>query len=302
MTLRPLLLAFVSALALGPAAAHAARVAVVQSDDLEPYTAPVAPFLEALGEPADVYNLHGHRRDAEKLAERLKARPPEVVFALGAKAAWILHKRLPEVPIVYASILSPTRFDIEGRNVAGVSMIAAPERSISQLASFFPDLKRIVILRGPSIPNSRIIAMQAAAKVVELELEVVRVRTPKEVRDALSAATSQSDAVWLQADREVLDRSTYRFIVEETHRARVPLVVETENMVRAGGLFAVVPDAGGVGRTAADVAKDILAGDKPEGELVYADEVDLVLNVATVQTIQVPFEELMLDFVDVVVK
>ncbi|MFK7928901.1 MAG: ABC transporter substrate-binding protein [Myxococcota bacterium] len=297
MNLRPFLLA----LAL-VSPAWAGRVAVVQSDDLEPYTAPVQPFLDALGEPADVYNLGGHRRGAEKLAERLKARPPEVVFALGAKAAWIMHERLPDVPIVYASILSPSRFDIEGRNVAGVSMIAAPERSISQLASFFPELERVIVLRGPSIPNNRILAMEQAAAQVDLELVVERVREPKDVRAALTKVASKGDAVWLQADREVLDRNTYRLVVEETHRARVPLVVETENMVRAGGLFAVVPDPVGVGQKAAYLARGVLNGQKPEGEVVYADEVDLVLNVSTVPAIAVPFEELMLDFVDIIVK
>jgi len=292
------LLVLLGALVTSPALA--ARVAVVQSDELPPYTTPVEPFLEALGEPADVYNLRGREKDAEALVERLKADPPEVVFALGAKAAWIV-KRRTSIPVVYASILSPSRFDIEGRNVAGVAMIAAPGRSLGQLAAFFPSIKRLVVLRGPSIPDSRILEMTQVAQAAGLTLDVQRVRTPKELRNAF-ASVGDADAVWLQADREVLDKPTYIYVVEEARRARLPLVVETENMVRAGGMFAVVPDAEGVGRSAATLVQTVLNGQKPEGEVVYADDVDVVLNVETVKASEVPFDNLMLDFVDVVVE
>lgn len=295
------------ALALGaalagmtPTDALATRVVVIQSDELPPYTDPVQPFLDALGEPADVFNLRGREKDAEALVERLKADPPEVVFALGAKAAWIV-KRQTAIPVVYASILSPSRFDVEGRNVAGVAMVAAPGRSLGQLAAFFPSIKKLVVLRGPSIPDSRILEMTHVAESAGLTLDVRRVRTPKELRDALSDL-GDADAAWLQADRAVLDKQTYIYVVEESRRRRMPLVVETENMVRAGGMFAVVPDADGVGQSAAKLVQTVLNGQKPEGEVIYADGVDVVLNLDTVQAAGVAFDTLMLDFVDIVVE
>lgn len=300
MPISRLLTALVATLIAGPALAG--RVAVVQSDDLDPYTAPVQPFLDALGEPADVYNLRGRENDADALASRLVDDPPQVVFALGAKAAWLLRKRLPGVPVVHASILSPKRFDIEGPNTLGISMIAAPERTISQLSSFFPDIRRVGILRGPSIPDQRIQAMHAAAKAVGVRLVVVETAGPKQVRSHFHDLALEVDAIWLQADRQVLDRSTFRFMVEETQRMRLPLVVETENMVRAGGMFAVVPDAAGVGRQAAGLVRSLLDGATADGTVAYANDVDVVLNVGAVHTTQTPFEALMLDFVDVVVE
>jgi len=282
--------------------AEAARVAVVASDDLAAYTEPIRAFTEAIGEPVDVYNLRGRETDAENLAKRLSNRPPEVVFALGAKAAWILRKRLPSVPLVYAAILSPARFDIEGRGTVGVSTTAPPERTISQLASFFPGLRRVAVLRGPSIPDSTMAAMLEAAAVVGVEIVDHRVRTPKDVRLAFSSRGGDVDALWVQADREVLDRPTYRFAVEESQRLRLPLVVETENMVRAGGLFAVVPDPDGVGRRAAEVAKLLLAGEAADGRVEHVDEVDVVVNLTTVEGTRTSFDRLMLDFVDIAIE
>ena len=285
---------------LQPLVAHATRVVVIQSDDLEPYTTPVAPFLEALGEPADVYNLHGRKREAESVVARLKADPPDVVFALGAKAAWIVKERT-DIPVVYASILSPSRFDIEGRGTSGVSMVASPGRSLGQLVAFFPTIERLVLLRGPSVPDSRIAEIRNVAEAAGVALEVQRVRSPKDLRTVFAGLDTKADAVWLQADREILDKPTYVFVVEEAQRARVPLVVETENMVRAGGMFAVVPDPGGVGDKAAALVRAVLSGSEAEGDLVYADDVDVVLNVGVVEAVQLSFDSLMLDFVDVVV-
>lgn len=291
---------FLTALLL-PNVASATRVVVVQSDELTPYTAPVQPFLDALGQDADVYNLRGREKDADLLVERLEKDPPEVVFALGAKAAWTIKKRT-DIPVVYASILSPNRFDVMGVNVAGVSMVASPGRSLGQLAAFFPSIDRMVVLRGPSVPDSRILEMKHVAKAAGLTLEFIPVSSPKELRTAFAAIEDGVDAVWLQADREILDKPTYVFVVEEAQRSRVPLVVETENMVRAGGMFAVVPDPAGVGKKAAELVETVLNGQRPEGEVVYADGVQVVLSVPRVKESGIPFESLMLDFVDIVVE
>lgn len=283
--------------------AFAARVVVIISDEMEPYTAPVQPFLDELGESATVYNLRGRESDANALARRLQDNPPEVVFALGAKAAWIVRKQLPKVPLVYTSVLAPGRFDIEGTRTAGISMVAGPELAVSEFHNYFPDYKRIGVLRGPSIPDARIEAMEAAAKLLGIELAVERVRSPRDVRQALRNLGPKVDAFWLQPDRAVIDRPTYRFVVEETRRTRRPLVVETENMVRAGGMFATVPDLAGAGRQAAVVVREVLdEGRVLRGELFDPEEVDVVLSLPALRAAGGEIDPLLLDFVDVVVR
>ncbi|TVQ93200.1 MAG: hypothetical protein EA397_05340 [Deltaproteobacteria bacterium] len=283
--------------------AWGSRVVVIVSDDLSPYTDPVETFLEALGEPATVYNLRGRESDAMGLAKRLAKDPPEVIFALGAKAAWTARTQLPKVPLVYTSVLAPTRFGIEGTRTAGVSMVAGPELAVSEFHNYFPDYKKIGVLRGPSIPDARIEAMESAAKLLGIELEVQRVRNPRDVRQALRTLGPKVDAFWLQPDRAVIDRPTYRFVVEETRRTRRPLVVETENMVRAGGMFATVPDARGTGRQAASIVREVLdKGRYLRGEIVDPEEVDVVLSLSSLRAAGAELDPLMLDFVDVVVR
>jgi len=290
-------------LVAGSAQAAPPRVVVVQSDDLAPYVEPVPAFLTALGEPAIVINLHGQRSEAEALATRLKQQDPKVVFALGAKAAWAVKQALPHTPLLYASVLEPERYGLEGSQVTGVEMTVSSDTYLSQYVGFFPEHKRIGLLRGPSTSDEQLAEVQAAADASEVTLVVRSVTGPREVRRVASELAPLVDALWLRPDRAILTRDTFRGVVEETRRRRVPLLVETDNMVRAGGMFAVVPSAEGLGEQVAAMARRIADGAAPAVIPVEApDRVLVVLNTRAVDASNVSFDRLLLDFVDVVVE
>lgn len=280
-------------------ASAASRVAVVVSDDLAPYTDPVPAFLEALGEPAQVFNLHGRRSEADALVDRLRENRPEVAFCLGAKAAWTVHRSLPGLPVVYASVIEPERYGLDGPAVTGIAMTPDPVATISNFTTFFGDVKRIGVLRGPAIDDDRWREMERAAGDVGVELVFARVEQPRGLRAAYAELAPRVDGLWLVPDRAVLTPESFRLLTEETRRRRQPLLVETENMVEAGGLFAVVPDPGGIGRQAAALARAILDG-RPPGSLppAYPEDVRVAMNLRTLELAQVPFDRLLLDFVD----
>lgn len=286
-------------------AAHAGRnqVVVVQSDDLEAYTAPVPAFLEALDLPAQVVNLHGRRAEADALIKRLRTENPPVVFCLGAKAAWAVHQGLPSTPMVYTSVLDPQRYGIEGRQVTGVGMHLDPALHLSQFTSFFPDIKRLGVLRGPSLTDTRLRTLHAGAEAVGIELVVREVDAPRHVRGTLAGMADEIDGLWLQPDRGVLTRESFRAVTEETRRRGLPLLVETDDMVRAGALFAVVPDPDSLGRQAAGLVQRILDGAAPAIlEVQQPEDALVVLNLSTLERAGIEFDELMLDFVDVPVE
>ena len=281
-------------------AATAGRLAIVQSDDLAPYMVPVSAYLEEMDQPAIVLNLHGRQSEANGMVTRLRRERPDVVFCLGAKAAWAVKRGLPDTPMVYASIIDPGRYGIAGGQVTGIRMTVSPQTYLSQFVGFFPDVKRIGVLRGPLADDDRMAAIVAAAESVDVELFVRKVESPKRVRKAFEGLAGEVDAVWLQPDREMLKAEAFRFMADEARRRGLPLMVETENMVRAGAMFAVVPDLDGVGRQAARMSKLVVDGAAPavipEEE---AQRVLVVLNQRTLKLTEIPFDELLLDFVDV---
>ena len=285
-------------------AAHAApRVAVIQSDDLGPYTEPVEAFLEELGEPATVVNLHGRASDADQVAKRLHRERPRVVFALGAKAAWTARQHLPGTPIVYAVVINPERYGIPGRGAVGIEATVSPAQYLSQFVGFFPDVRTVGMLRGPLSTDTQMAQLEETANALGVTLVVESVSSPRRVRPVFNDLATRVDAIWLQPDREMLTKENFRFLTEETRRRRLPLLVETDNMVRAGGLFATVPDPDGLGVQAARLTLEILGGTSVE-ELSdeYPKKALVVLNMRTVEQAEIPFDPLFLDFVDIVVE
>jgi putative tryptophan/tyrosine transport system substrate-binding protein len=284
--------------------AHARdKVAVVVSDVLSAYTDPVSPFVAELGQSAEVINIHGRETEARQAIERLDGMGPKVVYCIGAKACYAVHKAMPKMPLVYSTIYEPRRYGIEGDKVTGVTMRVEPITFLSQFTGLFPSVKSIGVVRGPEMSDGEWLELAAAG--VELDLAVVdqRVREARDVRSAmLLLAKKEVDAVWVPPDRSILTSENYRNLTEEARRRRLPLLVDTRNMVEAGGLYTLAPDAQAVGQQAARLVQRILDGERP-GDMRVQDPEKLlvVLNAATIARAELEFDRLLLDFVDVVV-
>ena len=298
-----MLLTLLLTLLSSPALAARDKVAVVVSDALSAYTDPVAPFLSELGQSAEVINIHGREVEARQAIERLDSIGPKVVYCVGAKACYAVRMAMPEMPLVFSTISDPARYGITGDKVTGVTMEVEPVTFLSQFVGLFPTVKSVGVVRGPSMSDGDWLALAAAG--VELDLAVVdqRVRSAKDVRSAMVLlAKKEVDALWVPPDRSILTSDNFRTITEEARRRRLPLLVDTRNMVEAGGLYTLAPDAEAVGRQSARLVARILEGERPSQVRQEAPEALLVvLNVATLDRAELEFDRLLLDFVDIVV-
>lgn len=289
------------ALFSAPAMAAPDSIAVVTSDDFPVYTEPVRAFLEELEDVATVRVIHlrGRASEAESASLLLRREDPELIFAIGAKAAFTAKGSLPSTPLIHASISDPERYGIAGNQVTGVRLEAAPSMYLSQLTGLFPDLRRVGILHGSGASKPRIGRIEAAAGELGLTASTSSADSPRALRKALPELLEQVDALWLVPDREVLTPDLFRTVVDESRRRGVPLLVDSHNMVRAGGLFSVVADPDAVGRQAAEMAEAILAGKAPSLiEIEDPGATLVVLNLSALDASGLAIDPLLLDFVD----
>ena len=106
--------------------------------------------------------------------------------------------------------------------------------------------------------------------------------SPEDVPAAFRRATRDVDGVWLIPDSTVVSRGSFEFILHATAERRLPLMVFSEPMVRAGGLVAVVPDHADVGRQAAQLVDRLLGARRRRIPPVEAPRaLRLVLNAKT---------------------
>ena len=98
-------------------------------------------------------------------------------------------------------------------------------------------------------------------------------------------------------------RRGYRTISEEARRRHLPLLVDTASMVEAGGLFTVVPSAEGIGQQAAALVTKILDGAAPRAPGPGPRGVCWSSSTpAPSRPAELPFDRLLLDFVDMVIE
>ncbi len=281
------------------AALAVSPVAIVVSDDVPAYEDPAVAAQRLIGDRGAIYRLHGREADGAAVGARLAADPPEVVLAFGAKAAWIARKAIPDTPLVYASIRDPARYGVVGAQTTGVEMGVAPETFLSQFAAFFPADRSIGLVLGPGTSTEQESALTRAGAEVGVGLIPIRVGGVSDVRRALHRAPPL-DALWLVPDVDLLAPTTWRTLIEESQRRKVPLLVDTAVLVRAGGAFAVVPDPQAIATAAVGQVERVLSGELPQNlAIVTAEGRLVVVNNAALDSIGAEFDPLLRDFVDV---
>lgn len=283
--------------------AQAGGIVVLSSDRLPAYEQPIPAFKTAVSQPIEVFQLEGDKKRAMRIAEQLRQDRPDLIFALGAKAAWLAANELSGVPLVHAAVLDPGRYGIEGAFVTGVGMELPPDLVLSQFQLFAPEVERIGIIVWQGNKNPQIAEAIEAARRAGYEVVARRVARTQDVRRGFSRLRRQVDALWILPDPVVVTPQNFRTLRDEAQRARMPLLVYSEQLVRAGALMCVAPDWDGVGRQAADLAMKILGGTTAGAVRPVAPDLPRVLvNGDTQKALGMKMDDVMLDFVDEVVR
>ena len=279
------------------------EVVVVVSDDLEPYEAPLPAFSDAVGVPIHVIRIHGRQVEADKEMAELRVNSPKVVFALGAKAAFAVKNELPHTPLIYASVADPKRYGIEGTQVTGIKASVPPVSYLSRAQAFFPLVSSVGVIRSSSVSDDEVRELEQAGQDVGIKVTVRRVENPRKFRKAFNELAETQDAIWIAPERDILTPEGFRAATNEMQRRRKPLLVNTDNMVTAGGALGITPNPDGVGRQAAEKAKRILDGAAPS-ILPISDPEDLAtaINLRTIEQGEIAYETLMLDLASRVVE
>jgi len=282
---------------------HAADVVLLKSDSLDAYSETAESVVESLDVPVVVYDLEGDRTRAYSVVARLKRRPPKVVIALGKKAAYAAHRKLPDVPIVFGQVTHPERYGLQGPQLTGVRHEVAIDEILSYLRLFVPDANRIGMLIWQGNQDQKVTEAIQGARELGYTVRALRVNNAEDVPGAFMRLRREIDVFWLVPDHFVVTPENFRFLRDETQRLKMPLIAYTENLVAAGALMAAGPDRKAVGKQLASLAVSVLDGASPEVlPMVDPDSIRVVLNRSTQEAIALEIDEAMLGFVDEVLQ
>ena len=248
-------------------------VAILISDSIPEYQDPAKAFIEAFPGTTQTFYIEGDKAKALKITRDLQDDPPEMIFAIGAKAAYIAKQELPFVPMVYAMIHDPVKYGIYGDNITGILSQPPAEVTLAQFRLFVPKANTIAIFVSEAANIEIVSNATEVAKNMNIETKLIRINSSMELRKSLSVISKQADAIWLLPDPVVITPENFHYIHSIATRSKIPILTNSELLAQAGALLSITPDRTGVGQQAADLITTMRSGDVDYGGATFLPEI-----------------------------
>jgi len=262
------------ACAQAPSSASSARIAVVKSLDLPEYNLAFEGFLNQLNETGHQattvpFVLGATDSASDNVWQRVRAAHPDLILALGSRAAREAELHEPSTPIVYSMVLSPMD---EGsgpggpqpKNLTGATLCIPLETQLREIVRVFPTARRIGMISDPKRSGTVVdSARHLVSERAGFSLRVAAVASEQMIPDAVRALRDSIDVFWMIPDETVLTPRSSRFIIFEMIKAGIPVVGLSSAYVKAGALLALECDYTDVGRQSGELAIRILSGQSP---------------------------------------
>jgi putative tryptophan/tyrosine transport system substrate-binding protein len=226
--------------------------------------------------------------DGTELYNQLKKAGTKVVIALGKGGIKISSNFDRDITVIVSGAFPVP--DADNSKPLGISLTPDPTILFSSFKELVPTTKRVFVVYDPKNNEWLIKIARAAAKAQGIEL------IANEARDLASAAKlydtiftsadSKTDAVWLPNDSTTVDEATILpLVLKESWNRNIPIFSSSFIHAKKGALFSVLPDNVELGRTLANSAMNILAGDVSKKGVVPLRQVQTALNTRAAQHI-----------------
>ncbi|MEW6220062.1 MAG: ABC transporter substrate binding protein [Thermodesulfobacteriota bacterium] len=265
----------------------AGPVVVLLSDDDQAYGAPLAAFNSELALPVQVFQLGGDVQRAPAVMGQILAARPALIFALGAKAAYVAKTwtaDYPEIPVLFAMVLNWERYQLaEGQaNVTGVALETGPGSLFAYLAMICPQAQRIGVVYSQEHSGQMVAEARVQAALLGLELVAEPLSRPQDLQPVVRGMEGRIDAFWIIPDPVLYTLDNIGWLTKRCVRDRLPCLGPSRSIASVGLLAAVDPDHTAIGHQAAAMARRLLAGE-PARELGVEPPLGtrLILNTRT---------------------
>jgi putative tryptophan/tyrosine transport system substrate-binding protein len=228
-----------------PALAEEVRVVLSASD--RPYAEALEGFREAFGRDVKGVELKDgvHRLGGAK-----------VVVAVGGEAARLPYPEGVRVVACLAPGLPPSA----RAGLTVVDLSPAPADLLKALSALQPGLKTLGVLWLSAGSDDYVRALQAAAERAGQNVVARKLSRPEELADRLRGLHGQVQAVWVPPDPQLISRRSFEILKDFSWSNDVPFFTPTHGLVALGGCASAAGGFHAAGRTAAEAAKELLAG------------------------------------------
>ena len=277
-------------------------VLVVRSGDLPQYDEAVAAFAAAINAPlVDIEIGESRERGTRRLADAAARHRPRAVYALGARAAYLSRRMLPQVPAVFAMVVGWHRYGLDDGPVTGVALEIPVDALFTRIKLMLPHIERLGVIHSDRSDVELVERARAAAAALGMTLVEEHVSAADEVPGAYRRMRRDVDALWMVPDPIVVTRDTFAYLAGRTRADGIAFIGFSENFVRAGAVVSVSPSYATMGTQAAVLLERLLADPSDAPPVQTPVAANLVVNADTIAALGLDLDATTLGMADMVV-
>ena len=235
------------------------------------------------------------------------AAPANVPAALAAKSA------TATIPIVFGVSEDPVQLGLvanlarPGGNATGINFFTQElvAKRLALLHEIVPKAVRVAVLVNPAnaaVTKSALLAMQEAAPIIGLKIQILNATTIGEIDSAFATlARERPDALFVSPDAFFTSRRVQ--ITTLAARGRIPAASGPREFVEVGGLMSYGTDRADRFRQAGVYTGKILNGAKPADlPVLQPTKFELVINLKAAKALGLAIPETLLATADEVIQ
>jgi len=236
----------------------------------------------------------------------------DIIVTAGTPAVIAAKQAAPVIPIVFAAAGDPvgaglvTTLARPGGSVTGLSVLSVDlaGKRLDLLREAISNLGRLAIMGnvGNPIVVLELGELQAAARMLGLQVDTLEIRRSQDIAPALEAVKGRADALLVCQD--LLTRGSNRLRINTLAlAARLPVMHASRELIEAAGLMSYGPNFVDLYRRAGDYVDKILRGAKPADLPVeQPTKFDLVINLITARALGLTISPTLLARADEVIE
>jgi putative ABC transport system substrate-binding protein len=220
----------------------------------------------------------------------------DVIVAGATPAPETAKRATSTIPIVMASHPDPVGSGLvaslarPGGNVTGLSTLTSElqGKRLQLLREIIPRLSRVAVLSNPTVPNQKadLRELEASARSLHMQLQVIEARASSDLDDAFSAATRERAGALIVLSGSLIFFAERARLAELAAKSRLPTVYGWREAATVGGLMTYGHNVSHTFRRAALFVDKILKGANPADLPVeQPTKFELVINLKTAKAL-----------------
>lgn len=248
-------------------------------------------FQKIVTFPVKAIDLGNKKWNAQAVEELLYDEDPDLIYCLGTKAYLMANKYTGNTPIVFSSIINWLRLPLTEKTY-GVSNELPVGMEIMLFHYVFPDVQKIGVLYSKKYTEEWFKQASKEAKEMGIELIGSKVSQKKQVSSHLKKLLPDIDAYWLISDPTLMTEKQELFVLLDLcHQQSKPVFSYHETFASFGVALTVSVDDPTIGRQAAGIAMEVLAGAAFDEKVQFPAGSYIVLNLKRVKEYELPYNE-----------